>query len=157
MSRTVKYVSRRSEVMRLYWCMWRKGLWKIHFLIFSGVVVMASVAFFDGAPTSFPGYLSVAGVGLLPIAFLALFPLFKFKPQQRTLTIDDEGIQTTIGQLSKHIPWEDVANASTEDENLIIQGRSLNALIIPRRAFESVEAQNEFANVVMNHMAKSGG
>ena len=142
--------------MAWYWRMWRRQLWKIHLLLFATVVILASHLIFDGAPTSLLGVLLIASIGLVPIVGLVLFPLLKFKPQERTLSIDEQGITTTIGDISKSLPWKDIANVSVNQDNLIIQNRNLNAFIIPQRAFETDEARQGFANFVNTHVQANG-
>ena len=156
MSQSIMYVSRRVEVMAWYWQMWRKQLWKIHLLMFATVAFLASRLIFDGAPTSLLGVLLIASIGLAPIVAMVLFPLLKFKPQKRTLSIDEQGITTTIGDISKSVPWKDIANVSVDQNNLIIQNRNLNAFIIPQRAFETDEARQGFKNFVVAHVQASG-
>ena len=124
--------------------------------MFASVAFLASRLIFDGAPPSLSGALLIASVGLVPIVGFVLFPMVKFKPQERTLSIDERGISTTIGDISKSVPWEDVANVSVEQDNLIIQNRNLNAFIIPQRAFENDEARQGFANFVVAHVRASG-
>ena len=157
MSQTIKYVSRRTEVMTWYWRMWRKRLWKTHLLMFASVALLASLLIFDGAPTSLSGALLVASVGLVPLVGFVLFPLVKFKPQERALSIDEQGIETTIGNISKSVPWTDIAGISVTHDNLIIQNRNLNAFIIPRRAFETSEAQQAFASFTLEHVQANDG
>ena len=122
---------------------------------FATVAILASRLIFDGAPTSLLGGLLIAIIGLVPIVGLVLFPLVKFKPQERTFSIDERGISTTIGDISKNVPWKDIANVSVNQDNLIIQNRNLNAFIIPQRAFETEEARQGFANFVVAHVEVS--
>ncbi|WP_395334997.1 YcxB family protein [Novosphingobium sp. BL-8H] len=149
MGKTVKYVSRRSEVMGWYWRMWRRQLWKTHLFVFMAVVISASFSIFDRAPSTLLELLWVAGIGLVPIAGFALFPLVKFKPQERTLVVDEAGLKTSIGKISKNVSWEEIASADMAGDNLIIENRNLNALIVPKRAFETPEAQKDFADFVL--------
>ena len=120
--------------------------------MFATVAILASRLIFDGAPTSLLGALLIASIGLVPIVGLVLFPLVKFKSQERTLSIDEQGITTTIGHIAKSVPWKDIANVSVNQDNLIIQNRNLNAFIIPQRAFETDEARQGFANFVVAHV-----
>ena len=98
----------------------------------------------------------VVVTGLIPILGFVLFPLVKFKPQERTLSVDEEGLTTSIGQLSKSIPWAEIAEAKIAGDELIIQSRNLNAFIIPKRAFVTIEAQQNFANFVLDRVKSTG-
>jgi len=78
-----------------------------------------------------------------------LFPMVAFKPATRSLTVDDVGIETMIGQRHSTIAWEEFANIQENGDVLIIQRRNLNAFIIPARAFASAKARQQFRDFVM--------
>lgn len=98
----------------------------------------------------------VAIISVLPLIGMALFPMWKFKPQVRTLRVDEMGIDTEIGKQSKSIPWNEVANVGEDGDNLVIQLRNQNAFIVPARAFSNVEAQSEFRDFVLKMVRGNG-
>ena len=98
----------------------------------------------------------IAAIGVLPLIGLVLFPMWKFKPQVRTLRVDEYGIETEIGQLSGSVPWNDVADVREEGDNLVIQRRNLNAFIVPARAFPTDKAQSEFRDFVFEMVRANG-
>ncbi|WP_162792499.1 YcxB family protein [Novosphingobium sp. P6W] len=66
------------------------------------------------------------------------------------------GLDTTIGHISKQIPWTDVENVDSQDGALIIQGRNKNAFIVPARAFKTYEAKEEFRDFVASRVDANG-
>jgi len=111
---------------------------------------------YGGLPKGAPALAIVAAVSVLPLIGLALFPMWKFKPQVRTLQVDERGIDTTIGQLSASVPWNDIVDVQEDGDSLVIQRRNLNAFIVPARAFPTNEARSEFQDFVLT-MARGGG
>lgn len=78
------------------------------------------------------------------LAFLPLYPLIRFQPEQRTLTIEPEGIQTTIGKRHGELPWRAIERVAPEGDRIYLVGRSQNSFIVPDHAFSSAEERAEF-------------
>lgn len=153
---SISYASQRSEVWRWYWQAWWRGLWRVHLLIFVAVAISASMLIYGGLPQDILAFGVVAAIGVLPLIGLVLFPMWKFKPQERTLHVDEHGIETEIGHLSASVPWSDVANVREDGDSLVIQRRNLNAFIVPARAFPSDKAQSEFRDFVFEMTRVNG-
>jgi len=85
-----------------------------------------------GASEFFATWLSVttAAVALLP-----LWPLVRFKSDERTLTIHPGGISTKIGERGAEIRWADVRQIRDERDAVLIVSQNGNAFIVPARAF----------------------
>ena len=134
---TLKYAATRKEVWDWYWRAWRRGLWKIHVVVF--LLILYSVGSRDGhwpiADYRFvlDGFLIATAV---IIAFVS-FPQLMYKPQTRSLTINEDGIRTVIGPRSGKVKWAEVADIETRGEHIVITGRWGNSFLIPSRAFES--------------------
>jgi hypothetical protein len=92
------------------------------------------------------------------LACLPLYPQLKFKPQRRVLSIDDQGISTTIGRLSGQLPWSKVDFVRTTEHSVYIVGKNLNAFIVPQRAFLSTQQRDEFVKLCQGWVqaSKSG-
>jgi hypothetical protein len=151
MSISVEYSSTRREVWGLYWRMWQQRLWKMHLLIFVAAAVAASFAAFGRLPRDVPELLAIVLTGLIPTALFALYPMLMFKPQMRVLTVDDDGIDTTIGKRKQSLGWVEIADVRSSGEALVIQRHNLNAFIVPARAFDTPEARSSFEAFVRTH------
>jgi hypothetical protein len=153
MSISVQYSSTRREVWGFYRRLWQQRLWKMHLVIFLAAAISASFAIFDDWPRNALQYLTVGLLGLIPLVLLAFYPMVMFKPQMRVLTVDDEGIATTIGKRNGSVPWGEIASVGNNDDGaLVIQGRNLNAFIIPTRAFDTPESRSSFEDFVRAHV-----
>jgi hypothetical protein len=154
---TVRYRSTRREIWSWYWRMWRRKLWFIHAL----VLVFCSWATLDflarrDATLSVSDLIIAALVGAICIAWFPIYPLLRFKPEERTLTIDEQGWSTTIGKISGTRAWKAVRSVEKEGEAIVITGRNLNALIVPRRAFASDAERDEFLVYAQSALAAAG-
>ena len=134
---TIQYSSRRGEVWTHYWRLWRQKLWRFHAALFAVVTVglLLGLSGWRLSPAALAG-IAVLG-GLLPCVALALYPLVKFKPQTRVLTMDQAGLTTSIGKLCGEVPWRDVEAIIDQRELIVIRRTNNNAFVIPTRAFAS--------------------
>ncbi len=85
-------------------------------------------------------------VVLLPLASRLLT-----KPQQRTLTISPEGIQTSIGAQAGTIPWANVVDIVEDDDYIFVIGRTGNSFLIPSRAFASSGQRSAFLEMLAQY------
>ncbi|HVV31843.1 MAG TPA: YcxB family protein [Vitreimonas sp.] len=144
MARTIQYASTRDEIWRWYWRSWQRGLWVTHAVVFcwvSGVVLLLLWSTNLLRPTNV--VLAIAA-GLASIAWMSLFPMIQFKPQTRTLTVDEHGISTTIGAKSGVRKWSEIRSVTDEDGAIVIVGKNKNAFIIPARAFDNDAGRRDF-------------
>ena len=151
MSITVHYASTRREVWGFYWRLWKRRLWKMHLAIFIAVVAFGSFATFGRLPSDASEFVALTAIAFIPIALFALYPMLMFKPQMRVLTVDDDGITTTIGRHDKSVTWAEIAEVQDSGEAIVIQGRNLNAFIVPTRAFDSRDQRLSFEEFVKAH------
>ena len=143
---TIRYSLQRGDVWNAYWFTWRTG-WVLKI----SQLIIASCAFFvalswlapRGPESPVVGAQAFA-VALLSILWLPLYPLLRFKPQVRTLTIDPFGISTAIGDLSKTLPWSAVRRLESKDDRFYVIGRTGNSFVIPAHAFASPREREEF-------------
>src|ERR1700722_6144894 len=105
---TVTYASKRIEVWRWYWRAWARpaGLWRFHVLF--GLSFGVVITDFHERGTFDWGYFAVAAtVGLLTAVILfPLWPQLRFKRAVRSLTINAEGLSTSIGKVSASRRWK---------------------------------------------------
>jgi hypothetical protein len=103
---------------------------------------------FNGHPGSSLEIVEIVGIGLVPVAAFALFPMVMFKPQLRTLMVDEDGITTSIGRHSGTVDWGQISSVENDGDSLIIQRSNLNSFIVPARAFETSDAKSEFCEFI---------
>jgi hypothetical protein len=150
---TIQYSSRRGEVWTQYWRLWRQKLWRFHAALFTAIALGLLVGLSDWhlSPTALAG-VAVVG-GLLPCAGFALYPLAKFKPQMRILTIDPAGLTTSIGKSTGDVPWHDVEAITDKQGLIVIRRTNGNAFVVPDRAFASPADRAEFLRSVQDGWA----
>ena len=81
--------------------------------------------------------LSGGMIGLLACAFMVAYPQVRYRPQDRTLTLDDAGIRGVRGETDYFVEWKKIARVEDDGDYLVITERKLNAFIVPNRAFAS--------------------
>src|SRR5437588_1071185 len=153
---TLQYTSTRGEVPHWYWRMWRKRLWKIHAGVFAMVLFITIGRDGNWPPHDYHvlmyGLLVASGIVLL----LIYFPQLMFKSQLRTLTVNDEGIQTTIGRRSGKRKWPEIGSIEDTPEDIIIINRkTYNAFLVPTRAFQNEKDRNTFLSTIRMRQSKA--
>lgn len=146
---TIKYATTRKEIAERYWRMWRKTLWKIH-LIFFGLIMFFAISLDGHWPIQNYRviiYGILASIGLF--GFFVLFPQAMYKPQTRTVTVGETGIYTLIASITKSVSWTEIKEIESTPEHIsIVLKKTLNALIIPRRAFATDDDRVKFLNSI---------
>jgi hypothetical protein len=151
---TLQYSTTRAELWRWYWRAWRRpaGLWRFHVLI--GIIVALGMAEIRG-PGRFSWIETAVAVAVGTACCMVLLPLWpqiKFKPQLRTLKVDQKGFETSIGRLQGVQRWEDIREVHDDGESIVLTTQGGNAMLIPRRAFGGPsDRQQFFADVVRWH------
>jgi hypothetical protein len=142
----VRYRVTRSQIWRSYWYVWRHiaRIRIIHAAIFLAVLNIVVLLQAD-RNAALPERLAIAVIaGLAVIAWFPLHPQLLFKPEERTLRIQPDGIWTTIGAKSGDIPWTAVDRIAVETDCVYIIGTSGNAFGIPTHAFDNDAQRMEF-------------
>jgi len=143
---TIRYALKRADVWRAYARQWRSS-WK---LMAAQVVIALSVFYLTlknvagNKPVQVHHIASAALVTCAVLAFLPLYPLIRYKSQERILTIAPEGITTTIGKLHGELSWRQIESISPEGDRIYIVGRNQNSFAVPDHAFASAEDRAEF-------------
>jgi hypothetical protein len=156
---TVNYASRRSEVWRWYWRVWSRpaGLWRIHVLLGLSCALIFTVL---RNPKAFDlgFFLTAAAVYTLTfIILLPLWPQIRFKRAVRSLTINPQGLNTSIGKVSASRLWNEVQSVDDRDGAVVITGKNRNAFIVPSRAFSSDLKRREFYEAARMWCAEANG
>ena len=141
MALVLRYRSTRAEVWQWYWRCWRapRGLWRIHLSLFIGVFAFSLWQLTQLRGTLAANVPLAFCLALVAIAWMPLWPLISFKPQERVLTLDEAGATTTIGSKSGSISWNEVAAVEDQPGVIAIRRSNGNAFLIPDRAFASPE------------------
>jgi uncharacterized membrane protein len=121
--------------------MWRKRLWMYQALSFTFAFLTSLTLF---SPINMVAIICSLLIGIGVVLFLFAFPQMMFKPQSRTLTMDEERIRTTIGKKSGTVPWAKIRNIEYTADDIYLIKKNYNAFVIPRRAFSFAQEQTDF-------------
>src|SRR6476469_116809 len=105
----VKYRLKRSDIWTAYW---RGGSLKLNVfrVVMTLLLFMAAISWARDPSSSIAA--RVAGAvftACVAILLSPIYPLLRFKSDERILEIGPSGIATTIGRRSGNIAWKDVA------------------------------------------------
>jgi hypothetical protein len=143
---TLRYATTRSEVWRWYWRAWARpaGLWRFHVLL--GVAAaLASAAVQGFARIGWSDIaVDVTVCTTICTVLLSLWPQLNFKPQVRTLEVDEAGYRTVIGRHKGERPWPEIQSIHDGGETVVLMTRQGNAMLIPRRAFVGAPDRGQF-------------
>lgn len=93
-------------------------------------------------------WLPAAVIGVTAIlCCVVLFPLWpqiRFKPQVRTLEIDESGYRISIGRINAARGWSEIRSVHDDGDTVVITTRKGNAMLIPRRAFGNSIDRKQF-------------
>lgn len=155
----IRYRIARSDLWRAYWFPRRRVPLRLLMLVIAFVFVFDGIAFLRDPNAGLIGRLVPAAFCfLLAIAGTPLYPLLRFKPEERTLTIGPAGISTTIGSRAGDVAWPQVAQIAAHGERVYIQGKSGNSFVIPFSAFAGDGEREQFLRLAtewMNGQASS--
>jgi hypothetical protein len=93
--------------------------------------------------------------GFLSILWMPLVPLLMFKPEVRTLEVNQEGISSKIGKRSGKRSWREILSITEDSGCIIFQVRNGNAFIVPPRAFDTIEDRQRFKSFAESAFAGS--
>lgn len=91
-------------------------------------------------------------VGFLVLSVMPLIPLIMHKKHVKSLSITNEGIETTIGKKQGKIPWNKIASVEEENGYVYITGKTQNGFIIPISAFNDITEKNLFLNRIKEYI-----
>ena len=130
---TVRYALTREELWAWYKLAWLKRLWVFHLLI----LVMSCVTFalIEAGGSTASGLIIGAVVGLGMMVFMVAWPQVRYRPEERALTFDAEGLSYVRGPQTGRMSWKQIGSVADTPEGVAITGRSQSAFIVPNRAF----------------------
>jgi hypothetical protein len=139
----VQYTSKRSEVWSWYWRSWREWIWKVHAVLFFALTISFFVLV-GGPSHPLSGILVSNGLAVGALAFMAIYPQLRFKPERRSLVLNDNGLSTKIGRKTGSRSWREIKSVAEEMGYVVITAKNRNAFIIPPRAFDGSEERDNF-------------
>ncbi|WP_233841568.1 YcxB family protein [Dyella sp. 2HG41-7] len=153
---SLRYSSSRIEVWRWYWRAWRSkyGWW--HLLIAAGITWDTLDS--QGGAFHLSTFL-LRYVWILPtvVVVMAAWPQIAFKSQERLLDVGPEGWSTRIGKKSGSRTWRMVGSIRSNDEVICIVSTTGNALLIPKRAFQSGLSREAFLTDIRRWHGSAAG
>lgn len=146
------YASRRSEVWRWYWKAWPKRFLPLH----AAIVVSACSwsVLLRGNASAEAALAKGVLLGAVLVGAFITYPQIRFKPQVRTLTVDDDGVSRTLGRKSDRRRWREISSIVDDDGYIVMETKG-GAFIVPPRAFASDVARAEFLARVTEAQATS--
>jgi hypothetical protein len=110
------------------------------------IVIVASAVYFANNGAAPIGLLAIQTLSwsLAAISFLVLYPQLLFKPQERTLTLDERGVSTAIGRHSGSRSWAEISSIHEDGDYIVLRSKKGNAFIVPPRAFPTAEERTKF-------------
>jgi hypothetical protein len=153
---TLRYTSARSEVWQWYWRLWRKRFW-MHHAYYVLCILIIAISLDGHWPPRKEGVLIGLLIAAVMIASFIAFPQIMFKPEERTLTISEDGITTAIGKKTGSATWKDIAAIQDLPQVMAVLRKNGNAFLIPRRAFNSENEKSNFLTAVRSWQAHKTG
>lgn len=87
-------------------------------------------------------------LGVVVVAVMLLRARARTKSDERVLSIDPDGIHTSIGKRSADLPWRRIASVDVTPEYIFITGKNSNGFVIPARAFSGPDERAAFLSAV---------
>jgi len=143
----VKYRLKRSDIWTAYW---RGGSLKLNVfrVVMTALLFMAAISWARDPSSSVAA--RVAGAvftACVAILLSPIYPLLRFKSDERILEIGPSGIATTIGRRSGNIAWKDVARIESNANRVYIIGKTGNSFVVPCEAFADDVEQVRFTEL----------
>jgi hypothetical protein len=119
------------------------------------VVTCAAVLAFNGHwPPRFVAMIEAVLGSAAVILFFVAFPQVAYKSAERSLTVHQTGVETTIRRRTGSVTWDEVAQIEDAGQFIYIVRRNGNAFTIPGRAFDSDRQRADFlASILTRHQA----
>jgi hypothetical protein len=145
-SYTLKYATTRAEPWRWYWRAWARpaGLWRRHVALGAVSTVAAASVYGFAMWVWLPAIVIGLGAILCCLVFFPLWPQIQFKPQVRTLELDESGYRTSIGRINAARRWSEIRSVHDDGDTVVITTLKGSAMLIPRRAFDEGIDRQQF-------------
>lgn len=151
----IRYSTTKQEVFRWYMKRWKHKLWMYHAIILAVILfTFSGESGSAGAMTAKPLFIALI-YAVSALAFMGAFPLLVHRRKERILSVDDEGIRTTMGRQSGIMKWGRVGSVREEAGYIHIIGKNRNEFIIPDRAFKDKAGRKAFLAFIKSRVPPS--
>ncbi|MDQ2999661.1 MAG: YcxB family protein [Fibrobacterota bacterium] len=147
----IRYSTTKKEVFRWYMKRWKHKLWMYHAIILAVILFSFHDSGPAGAMAGKPLFIALI-YGVSALAFMAAFPLLMHKPKERILSVDDDGIKTTMGRQAGMMKWGRVESVREAQGYIHIIGKNRNEFIIPDRAFKDKAGRKAFLSFIKSRV-----
>jgi len=128
----IRYRPTRSDVWHAYWFPQDRRALRLGRLAVSAFLVFAGVAILrDQSAGLALRAIQASFLFLFAVLGSPLYPLLRFKSDERTLEIAPSGIATTIGRRSGQIAWRQVARIDSDGQRITSLARAATASWCP--------------------------
>lgn len=144
---SVTYRTRRREIAQFFRFLWVRSprLRRGQILTAGSVLVVSLVVQAAGGRRGGRALLIGLAWAAAAVGFLWLYPILRFKSQERRLSIDDRGVHTSIGSRGALIPWREIDVVAPRGDRIYIVRKNSTGFVVPLRAFPSREDLEAFA------------
>jgi hypothetical protein len=144
---TVTYRTRRREIAQFFRFLWMRSprLRNGQIVTAGGVLAVSLVVQAASGRGGSRALLIGLAWAAAAVGFLWLYPVLRFKSQERRLAIDERGIHTSIGAKTALIPWREIDLVAPRGDRIYIVRKKLNGFVVPLRACASREDLEAFA------------
>ena len=154
----IEYQIKRLDMVKAYFHNLRHSR-RTQVIMFSVAIISALLSLFiryltDGNLEAFDFIYAIC-FGLFLILLVPVISYLTAKTQKRTLSINQEGIETKIGTQGGKIPWQAVDSIATTEDHIFITGRNANAFTIPASAFANPDLRNQFIEFARQYLSNS--
>ena len=141
----IEYTSTRKEVWDFYWHLWLNGSVKwVHARMFVAFFIIVLLIEYKPNTLETLNYANAILISFCAIVFMILIPQIMFKNKKRKLSINNEGINTTIGKSSALITWKEIKSIEQRNNTIYVLGKKGSGFIIPLRAFKDKNTKTSF-------------
>jgi len=130
---TVRYALTREELRAWYKVTWLRRLWVYHLAI--AVLLCGSLTLAGIGGSTASGFAVGGAASAMVIAFMVVWPQLRYRPEERSLTFDAEGLSFARGSQTGRMAWAQIGSVADADGGVIVTGRNQSAFIVPTRAF----------------------
>ena len=145
MSYSLRYRSSRKEFWIWYWVIWSRFLW-MPFLPFSlllGAMMAKSLRLGPGVAP-----ILLCSVSLLAfVAILFASPIFRFRPKEFHVHLDENGAAWSSEASSANFRWDAIQVVSRIGDALVLRAPLGNSMVIPLTALPEANWSDFLADV----------
>ena len=154
----IEYQIKRFDLVKSYFYNLRHSR-RTQLIVFGVAALLVLISLFQSY--SYQGkltlgdliYALLSGLGL--ILAIPVLSFLTAKTQRRTLSINQEGIETKIGSQQGKILWKAVDSVVSTQDRVFITGKNANTFTIPASAFSSSELRGQFVDLATQYLDES--